>query len=46
MNQKHCRGCPHLNFNAMTDAGYDVIRLDDILKLPSIQSEIIRCKDY
>lgn len=45
MNQKHCRGCPHLNFNAMTDAGYDVIRLDDILKLPSIQSEIIRCKD-
>lgn len=27
------------------DAGYEVIRLDDILKLPSIQSEIIRCKD-
>ena len=26
------------------DAGYEVIRLDDILTLPSAQSEIIQCQ--
>ena len=27
------------------DAGYEIVRLDDILKLPSAQPDIIRCKD-
>ena len=33
MNQKHCRGCPHLNFNAMTDEMYCKLKEFELIRL-------------
>ena len=33
MKQKHCRGCPHLNFNAMTDEMYCKLKDFELIRL-------------
>ena len=33
MNQKHCRGCPHLDFNAMTDEMYCKLKDFELIRL-------------
>lgn len=33
------------HFPVIDDAGYEVVRVDDIMALPSAQPEIVRCKD-
>ena len=33
MNQKHCRGCPYLDFNAMTDEMYCKIKDCELIRL-------------
>lgn len=33
MNQKHCRGCPHLDFNEMTDEMYCKLRDHELIWL-------------
>lgn len=33
MNQKHCRCCPHLDFNAMTDEMYCKLKDFELIRL-------------